>query len=84
MDYEGRICRPAYEKGAFKLSISVGCSYNQCKFCGLFKDLNFKIIDDKIVFDEIDWWYDCKIIIVRVILVIKSPWGERINYGRKN
>ena len=54
MDYEGRICRPAFEKGAFKLPISVGCSYNQCKFCGLFKDLNFKIIDDETVFAEID------------------------------
>lgn len=54
MDYEGRICRPSFEKGAFKLPISVGCSYNKCKFCALFKDLNFRIIDDKFVFDEID------------------------------
>ena len=54
MDYEGRICRPAFEKGSFKLPISVGCSYNKCKFCGLFKDLKFKTIDDKLVFDEID------------------------------
>lgn len=54
MDYEGRICRPAFEKGAFKLPISVGCSYNQCKFCGLFKDLEFKIISDEKVFAEID------------------------------
>ena len=53
MDYEGRICRPAFEKGAFKLPISVGCSYNQCKFCDLFKDLKFKIIDDEIFYDEI-------------------------------
>ena len=54
MDYEGKICRPAFEKGAFKLPISVGCSYNQCKFCCLFKYLNFKTIDDEIVFAEID------------------------------
>lgn len=54
MDYEGKICRPAFEKGAFKLPISVGCSYNQCKFCCLFKYLNFKIIDDEKVFAEID------------------------------
>ncbi len=54
MDYEGKICRPAFEKGAFKLPISVGCSYNACKFCCLFKYLNFKEIDDKIVFAEID------------------------------
>ena len=54
MDYEGRICRPSFEKGSFKLPISVGCSYNKCKFCGLFKDLSFRIIDDKKVFDEID------------------------------
>lgn len=87
MDYEGRICRPAFEKGAFKLPISIGCSYNECKFCGLFKNLKFKIIDDEIEVD-IDSFHDYipfrvkghlpkdKEKLIRLI-------DERINYGRE-
>lgn len=54
MDYEGRICRPSFEKAAFKLPISVGCSYNACKFCCLFKYLNFRELDDDKIFEEVD------------------------------
>ena len=54
MLYEGRICRPSFEKGAYKLPISVGCSYNACKFCCLFKYLNFREINDNIIFEEVD------------------------------
>lgn len=42
MDYEGRICRTPGERGAFKLPISVGCPYNACAFCDLFKDLKYR------------------------------------------
>ena len=42
MDYEGRICRTPGEKSAFKLPVSVGCPYNKCAFCDLFKDLEYR------------------------------------------
>ena len=42
MDYEGRICRTPGEKAAFKLPVSVGCPYNACAFCDLFKDLKYR------------------------------------------
>lgn len=42
MDYEGRICRTPGERSAFKLPISVGCPYNACAFCDLFKDLKYR------------------------------------------
>lgn len=42
MDYEGRICRTPGEKSAFKLPVSVGCPYNKCAFCDLFKDLTYR------------------------------------------
>ena len=42
MDYEGRICRTPGERGSFKLHISVGCPYNACAFCDLFKDLKYR------------------------------------------
>lgn len=44
MDYEGRICRTPGERGSFKLPVSVGCPYNACAFCDLFKDLRYREI----------------------------------------
>lgn len=42
MDYEGQICRSPMERSAFMLPIAVGCSYNACKFCTLFKHLKYR------------------------------------------
>ena len=42
MEYEGRICRSPMERAAFMLPIAVGCSYNACKFCTLFKHLRYR------------------------------------------
>ena len=39
MEYEGQICRGPMERASYMLPISVGCSYNQCRFCTLFKHL---------------------------------------------
>lgn len=44
MDYEGQICRAPMERGAYKLPVMVGCIYNQCRFCDLFKHLKFRMI----------------------------------------
>ncbi len=44
MDYEGRICRAPMERSAYKLPVMVGCVYNRCRFCDLFKHLKFRII----------------------------------------
>ena len=39
MQYEGQICRPPMERASYMLPVAVGCSYNACTFCGLFKHL---------------------------------------------
>lgn len=39
MDYEGQICRPPMERASFMLPVMVGCSYNACKFCNLFRSV---------------------------------------------
>lgn len=45
MEYEGRICRAGSERGSFMLPTAVGCSYNGCLFCGLFKDLKYRELE---------------------------------------
>ena len=42
MNYEGQICRAPMERSAFMLPVMVGCSYNQCKFCNLFRHLKYR------------------------------------------
>lgn len=44
MEYEGQICRPPMERSSFMLAASVGCAYNRCKFCNLFKHLNYRLL----------------------------------------
>lgn len=42
MNYEGWICRSPMERAAFMLPVAVGCSYNACKFCTLFKHMKYR------------------------------------------
>lgn len=42
MEYEGQICRAPMERFSFMLPIMVGCSYNRCRFCNLFRHLRYR------------------------------------------
>lgn len=42
MQYEGQICRGPMERSSYMLPVAVGCSYNRCKFCMLFKHLRYR------------------------------------------
>ncbi|MGN1165751.1 MAG: radical SAM protein [Lachnospiraceae bacterium] len=42
MNYEGQICRAPMERSSFMLPVMVGCSYNRCKFCNLFRHLKYR------------------------------------------
>ena len=42
MEYEGQICRAPMERASFMLPIMVGCSYNRCRFCNLFRHLSYR------------------------------------------
>jgi len=44
VEYEGQICRAPMERSAFMLPVSVGCAYNRCKFCTLFKHLQYRVL----------------------------------------
>jgi len=43
MDYVGHVIRPPSEANAIILQVTVGCSYNKCTFCGVYKDTAFQL-----------------------------------------
>lgn len=53
MNYEGQICRGPMERSSYMLPVSVGCSYNQCKFCMLFRHLSYRELPMEQIEEEV-------------------------------
>ncbi|MGN1267490.1 MAG: radical SAM protein [Dorea sp.] len=53
MKYEGQICRAPMERSSFMLPVMVGCSYNRCKFCNLFRHLKYRELPMEQIEDEL-------------------------------
>lgn len=43
MRYEGTVIRPFSEANSYLLQCTLGCSHNQCTFCGTYKDKPYRI-----------------------------------------
>lgn len=53
MHYEGNIIRPPSEANSILLQVTVGCSHNQCAFCGTYRGERFKIKRDAVIMSDI-------------------------------
>lgn len=43
MVYEGDVYRPPSEAGSLIVQVTVGCAYNRCRFCTMYKEKTFRI-----------------------------------------
>lgn len=54
MDYVGNLFRPPSEGRSMIIQVTVGCSHNQCTFCGAYKSKEFYIKDMATIKKDID------------------------------
>ena len=53
MKTEGTLYRPPVEANTFLLQITAGCTHNGCRFCNMYKDKSFHLIDEDILVENL-------------------------------
>jgi len=74
MHYTGPIFRPPFEAYTPLLQITVGCSHNKCKFCSMYKDVQFKVSPMEEIEADLDELRNANPNIKRIYLLNADPF----------
>jgi len=55
MRYEGRIYRPPSEARSYILQASVGCSWNKCTYCDMYRDKQFRVRELPEILEDLEF-----------------------------
>ncbi len=55
IQYQGSLYRPPSEANSLILQATLGCSYNECTFCGMYRDKRFRVRPIAELREEIAW-----------------------------
>jgi radical SAM superfamily enzyme YgiQ (UPF0313 family) len=54
MRYEGKLYRPPSEADSYILQATIGCSYNHCTYCDMYRDKTFRVRDLSATLEDLD------------------------------
>lgn len=55
MNYQGNVIRPPSEADSIILQVTIGCSHNRCTFCGTYLNETFRLKDEQIIEEDLDF-----------------------------
>ena len=54
MRYEGKLYRPPSEAGSYIVQATIGCSWNHCTYCDMYRDKTFRVRDLAATLEDLD------------------------------